>query len=232
MREESRLQALIEAEKKADALFAAIEQAGLVAPGRLESAIDKDIKALAESDFGVTIHWHKRVIRTGINTLCIFSDTPPDRVVETDDIVFLDLGPVFSGPESSEWEADVGRSYALGPNPEKQRLCADLPRIFGEMRDHFLSRPDITGAELYAFAHQRAEAAGWLFGGAIAGHLVGEFPHARIPGDKEHYRISPKNPERMKIPDGNGRARYWILEVHLTDRDRQFGGFYERLLVP
>ena len=82
----------------------------------------------------------------------------------------------------------------------------------------------MTGVELYAYAQQCAKAAGWLFGGAIAGHIVGEFPHARIPGDKDHYRVSPANtPRNMK---------YWIIEVHLVDRTRTFGGFYERLLQP
>jgi hypothetical protein len=45
---------------------------------------------------------------------------------------------------------------------------------------------------------KKAEA---LFGGAIADHIVGEFPHAHIPGDKDLYRISPANAERMRAPD-------------------------------
>jgi Xaa-Pro dipeptidase len=71
-----------------------------------------------------------------------------------------------------------------------------------------------------------------LFGGAIAGHIVGEFPHARIPGEKVHYRISPANTQRMRDPDASGEMKYWIIEVHLVDRARTFGGFYERLLQP
>jgi hypothetical protein len=42
---------------------------------------------------------------------------------------------------------------------------------------------------------------------------VGEFPHARIPGEKDHYRISPDNTTRMRDPDGAGQRKYWILEV-------------------
>jgi Xaa-Pro dipeptidase len=71
-----------------------------------------------------------------------------------------------------------------------------------------------------------------VFGGAFAGHIVGEFPHARIPGDKDLYRISPANPERMRDPDAVGNTRHWIIEVHLVDHSRTFGGFYERLLQP
>ena len=104
--------------------------------------------------------------------------------------------------------------------------------IFEELRQYFLARPDVTAAELYAEAERCAEASGWLFGGAIAGHIVGEFPHARIPGDKDMYRISPANTGRMRDPDAVGNERHWIIEVHLVDRARTFGGFYERLLQP
>jgi Xaa-Pro dipeptidase len=227
LNEESRLAALIAAEEKAAALFEAIEARGLIAPGRSERAVEQDIYALAESAFDVTKHWHKRIVRSGINALCIAADNPPVRDISADDMVFVDLGPVFD-----EWEADVGRTYVVGGDPAKQRLCADLPRVFDALKDHFDGHPDVTGAELYAVAQQQAEAAGWLFGGAIAGHLVGEFPHARIPGDKDLHRISPANPTRMRDPDDLGQTKYWIIEVHLTDRARTFGGFYERLLVP
>jgi len=34
----------------------------------------------------------------------------------------------------------------------------------------------------------------------------------------------------MRAPDHLGRERHWILEIHLVDPARTFGGFYERLL--
>lgn len=104
--------------------------------------------------------------------------------------------------------------------------------MFDALKQHFDDHPDVTGAQLYAHAHQCAEAAGWLFGGAIGGHIVGEFPHAHIPGDKDLYRISPANPTRLRDPDAMGQTKFWIIEVHLVDRARIFGGFYERILVP
>jgi len=225
--EDARLAALIAAEEKAMALFDAIETAGLIAAGRSERVIEQEIYALAESDFGVTKHWHKRIVRSGVNALCTAGDNPPVREIGEDDLVFIDLGPVFD-----EWEADVGRTYVIGQDPAKRQLCLDLPRIFYDLQRYFDEHPDVTGAELYAVAHRTAEAAGWLFGGTIAGHLVGEFPHARIPGDKNLYRIGPANPTRLRDPDALGQTKHWILEVHLVDRDRTFGGFYERLLVP
>jgi Xaa-Pro dipeptidase len=223
----NRLASLLAAEKKADALYSAIETGGLIAPGRTESDVEQDIYALAEQKFGVKKHWHRRIVRSGPNTVCVFAEDPPVREIADDDTVFLDLGPVFD-----EWEADVGRTYVMGSDPEKHRLCQDLPRIFDAVKQYFDNHPDVTGAELYAFAQRCAEEAGWLFGGAIAGHLVGEFPHARIPGDRDLYRISPANLEPMRHPDALGQEKHWIIEVHLVDRARTFGGFYERLLLP
>ena len=123
--EKDRRAQLEAAEAKAFALLDAIEQTGLIAPGKTEAELDAEIYTLAKRDFGVEKHWHRRVVRTGPNTLCTVYDNPPMRTIEPDDIVYLDLGPVFA-----EWEADVGRSYALGDDPDKRRLVADLSRTF------------------------------------------------------------------------------------------------------
>jgi Xaa-Pro dipeptidase len=221
----ARRAALDAAEKKAEALFAAIEAEGLVAAGRTEQEVSDAIFALAAEQFGVERHWHKRVIRSGPNTITTFFDTPEDRVIGADDTVYVDLGPVFEA-----WEADIGRTIALGDDPEKRRLVADLPRVFEAVQAHYRATPDITGAELYAFAQKAADEAGWAFGGAIAGHLIGEFAHHTWPIPRPETAIAPVNTKPMRGPDHLGRARHWILEIHLVDRARTFGGFYERLL--
>jgi hypothetical protein len=218
------------AEARGMAMFDAIERTGLLTPGKTEKELDDEIFILTKKDFGVKTHWHKRVVRVGANTVCTFYDTPPLRTIAADDTVYLDLGPVFAS-SNVQWEADIGRSYALGHDPEKKRLVADLARLFDVVKAHYEASPDITGAQLYAFAQKTAAEAGWIFGGTIAGHIVGEFPHAQlIPGDKDLHRIAPRNPKRMRDPDDHGRARNWILEIHLVDPSRSWGGFYERLL--
>jgi Xaa-Pro aminopeptidase len=216
---------LVAAERKGLALLDAIEAAGIVAPGRSELEVERDIYAIASRDFGVTEHWHDRVVRAGVNTLCVAGENAPDRVISDNDIVFLDLGPVFG-----DWEADVGCSYAVGDDPQKHLLCADLLVVFDAVKARFEADDAITGAQLYAIAHEEAGKRGWLFGGRIAGHLVGEFPYARSPGDKAKRRVSPENLTRMRDPDDDGAPRHWILEIHLVSPDRSFGGFYERLL--
>jgi Xaa-Pro dipeptidase len=213
------------AEAKAMALLDTIERLGLIAPGRTEREVEQDIYALAARDFGVEKHWHKRIVRAGANGVCTAGDNPPVLTIAEDDLVYLDLGPVFE-----EWEADVGRSYALGDDPAKHKLVAELPHQFDLVKARFDADPDITGDQLYAFACESAEAAGWHFGGVIAGHIVGEFPHARLPGEKDFYRINPANTGRLRDPDPLGQERFWILEIHLVAPDSRYGGFYERLL--
>jgi Xaa-Pro dipeptidase len=216
--------ALVAAEQRAETLFNEIEKRELVRPGRTEREIELDIYALALRQFGVEKHWHKRIVRAGANTLTIAADNPPVRDIEENDIVYLDLGPVFE-----EWEADLGRTYVLGDHPGAP-LVEALPVVFDRVRSHYQASPDITGAELYAFAQKAAAEAGWVFGGKIAGHLVSEFAHALIPGDKDLNRIYPGNSKRMRDPDDLGRERHWILEIHLVEPHGLYGGFYERLL--
>ncbi len=214
------------AEAKGMALFDAVEREGLVRPGRSELETDRDIYDLARAKFGVLRHWHKRIVRAGPNTVCLYADDPPDRVIGPEDTVYLDFGPVFG-----EWQADIGRSYALGRDPEKQRLVGDLPRLFDAVQAHYRATPDITGAGLFAFAQGAADASGWLFGGTIAGHIIlGEYSLPRPPGEPARNYIAPGNREPMHLPDTLGRSRHWILEIHLVDKSKSFGGFYERLL--
>jgi Xaa-Pro aminopeptidase len=116
-----------------------------------ESGLNTAVYDAAKKDFGIIKHWHKRVVRSGKNTLAIFHDNPPDLVIQEDDIVFIDLGPVFE-----EWEADFGRTFVLGNDSQKHRLKADLSKTFIEVEKYFSEHPDVTGAELFAFAQERA----------------------------------------------------------------------------
>jgi Xaa-Pro aminopeptidase len=223
--EQDRRAQLEAAQAKALGLFDAIEREGLIRAGVSEREVENAIGELAAREFGVEKHWHRRIVRAGPNSVTIAGDNPPVRTIAADDIVYVDLGPVFEA-----WEADIGKSYVLGEDALKHKLAADLPRLFETVQAHYRKDLGITGAALYAFAQDVAARAGWRFGGKIAGHIVSEFAHALIPGNKALNRISPFNPKPMRDPDGNGRERHWILEIHLVEPDGKFGGFYERLL--
>jgi Xaa-Pro aminopeptidase len=224
--EEIRAAALLDAQMKAADLFAEIEAQRLVRAGIMETEINASIFDLAQQMYGVKQHWHKRIVRAGPNTLAPYDENPPDLKIAEDDIVFIDLGPVFEA-----WEADFGRTFVIGDDPVKKKLCRDIAQGFVEGKKHFKQNLDITAAQLYHYAEELAQQYGWEYGGPIAGHLVGQFPHERIAGDKVTLYVHPQNHNRMRDLDSSGRVRHWILEMHFVDRARQIGGFYEELLT-
>ncbi|OBC17454.1 aminopeptidase [Mycobacterium sp. 852013-50091_SCH5140682] len=223
--ESLRAEKLIEAQDMAAKLFAEINDRRLVRAGVGERALSDEIHDLAATMFGVTRHWHKRIVRSGINTLETFRGNPPDRQLSEDDVVFLDFGPIFE-----EWEADFGRTYVLGDDPRKLELLDRLPEVWLAGREFFRSEPEVTGEQLYDFVVTTSREVGWDFGGIIAGHLVGEFPHDKIDGEDIESYVAPGSTRPMRRKDRAGNDCHWILEVHLIDRDRGFGGFYEELL--
>ncbi len=56
-------------EQKAKELFKTIEDRGLIISGKTEKQLCDDIVQVAKEDFGTEIHWGKKIVRTGINTL-------------------------------------------------------------------------------------------------------------------------------------------------------------------
>jgi Xaa-Pro dipeptidase len=223
--ENVRAKRLLDAQDKAAQLFDEIERREMIRPGVGEKTLSDEIRDLAAQLLGVTGHWHRRIVRAGENTLQPFREHPPDRVVADNDIVFLDLGPVFE-----EWEADFGRTFVLGDDPGKLAIRDALPRVWLAGRDYFESQPDITGAELYDYVVGLAHAEGFEFGSPIAGHLLGEFPHKKIVGNGVQWYITPGSNKPMRRKASDGRVCHWILEIHLNDPARGFGGFYEQLL--
>jgi Xaa-Pro aminopeptidase len=224
--ETGRSAALWEAQQKADALFRRIDERQIIRAGATESQVNEDVYALAREMFGVDTYWHKRIVRAGRNTLAPYDENPPDLTIQADDIVFIDLGPVFE-----QWEADFGRTFVVGSDPVKLKLRDDIAVAFEEGKRYFKLNPEIRANELFAYVEELAKKYGWEFGGPIAGHLIGQFPHERIPQDKISLYVHPQNDLRMRDTDAHGQPRHWILEIHFVDKARGIGGFYEELLT-
>jgi Xaa-Pro dipeptidase len=214
------------AQHKAERLFREVEARGLIRAGIAESQLNQEIYDLAKEMYGISTYWHKRIVRAGANTLLPYAENPPDHTVGEDDILFLDLGPVFE-----EYEADFGRTFVLGSDPAKLKMREDVAKAFADGKRYFEEDADITASQLYSYAVSLAEKYGWEFGGPIAGHLIGQFPHERIAEDKVTLYVHPKSNLRMRSNDEKGRLRHWILEIHFVDRKRQIGGFFEELLT-
>ena len=220
-----RKERLIEAEKKAVQLFNETLNRGYVKPGITEDELTVKIHDLAFEMFGTKQHWHKRIVRAGKNTLQPYSKKPPNRIVEGDDILFFDFGPVFE-----QWEADLGRTYVIGNDPQKLRLKKDVEECWQLGKAYYDSYPKITGAELYHHVCKLAMERSWQFGNEHSGHLIGKFPHEKIHNEKKLNYIHPDNHLPMKANDENDQLRDWILEIHFIDNNLEIGGFYEQLL--
>jgi Xaa-Pro dipeptidase len=219
-------QALVDAQRKAEDLFAEVADTGLIRAGVLESELSREIHEIARRRFGLRRHWHKRVVRCGPNTVLTYHAEPPDRLIAQDDVVYVDFGPLFG-----EWEADFGRTYVVGDDPLKHKLVADIEAAFTKGKQHYLTNPDLTAGALYDFVCALAPPCGWEFGAPTAGHLIGHFPHETAPHDSKQFSIRHGNTLNLRELDANGSRRHWILEIHFVDHARTMGGFCEELLT-
>ena len=219
-------QKMILAEQKAKELFKTAEERGLIVPGKSESQLIEEVVQIAKEDFGIEKYWHKKIVRAGVNTLQPFSGNPPDRIIQNDDIVVLDLGPIFEGCES-----DLGRTYVIGNDYLKLKLQKDVEAAWYEAKDWYFKQTSLTGAQFFNYVIALAKRYGYEFGNEIAGHIVGPFPHEQ-PDDPNDLclDIHPGNHSSILLSDKNGNSRHWILEIQFVDRVNNIGGFFEQLL--
>jgi len=220
-------QNLLLAEQKAKELFNAAEQRGLIVAGKYESELSAEIVSLAKEVFSIESFWHKKIVRSGINTLHPYNGNPADRLIQDDDIVFLDFGPIFNG-----WEADLGRTYVIGNDPLKLKLKKDVEAAWHEADEWYSRQKELTGADYFHYVTELAKKYGWEFGGEIGGHIVGSFPHEQ-PDDPADLGLDvhPDNHSSILLRDKHGNKRHWILEIQFIDRINNIGGFFEQLLT-
>jgi len=216
---------LIKAEKIASLLFDEITKNDFLIAGKTEQQLSDELCEIAHSKYGIEKHWHKRLVRSGANTLFPYYAELPNLTIEKDDIIFFDFGPLID-----KWEADFGRSFVLGNDPLKHKLKQDIEEAWYRTKDWFDGQTSVSGAELYQYAFNLAKEYNWEFGGEIAGHLIGEFPHEKVEKGNYNLYIHPENHNDMRLLDKNEKQRHWILEIHFIDREKQIGGFFEQLL--
>jgi Xaa-Pro aminopeptidase len=213
------------AEQKAKELFNVVETRGLIVPGKSERELTAEIVRTADDLFGIRDYWHKKIVRTGENTLHPYNGNPPDKVIREDDILFFDFGPIFEG-----WEADLGRTYVLGSDPIKLKLKNDVEAAWQEANAWYHEQRSLTGAACFDYVTGLAKQYGWEFGGEIAGHIVGHFPHEQLGPGNLGLDIHPDNHDDILQPDSHGNPRHWILEIHFVDRKQGIGAFFEQLI--
>jgi Xaa-Pro aminopeptidase len=220
-------QKLFLAQQKAKELFNTVEARGLIIAGKTEKELCDEIVQIAREDFGVENHWGKKIVRTGINTLQPYLADPPDLIIREDDILFFDFHPVFEG-----WEADLGRTYILGNDHLKHKMKKDVEAAWHEANAWYFKQKNLTGAEYFNYVTNLTKRYGYEFGNAIAGHIVGYYPHEQ-PDDPNDLclDVHPGNHTDILQPDKHGNKRHWMLELHFIDRVNNIGAFFEQLLT-
>ncbi|MEJ0029187.1 MAG: M24 family metallopeptidase [Bacteroidota bacterium] len=160
MTEKETKQKLEVAQAKTRELFKEVEKRGLIVAGKSESQLVSEIVKIADEKFGSKEHWHKKIVRAGINTLDAYTKNPPDRIIQNDDILFLDFGPNFEG-----WETDLGRTYVIGNDPDKLKLKKDVEAAWKEAKAWYEKHDKLTGVEFWNYLTALAKRYGYEFGG-------------------------------------------------------------------
>jgi Xaa-Pro aminopeptidase len=197
-----------------DKTLTAIEMlAAQISPSMSEADAREKLEIILKS-LGSERSWHPPQIRFGKNTILPFGvPSDPEVRLEKNDIFFIDIGPVFN-----DHEGDVGRTCAVGHEPDHHKCAQDARQIWLEVRDRWY-RLGSTGPELYSFAAEQAESRGWKLSLQKAnGHRIADFPHAaRFRGSIESWTETPA-------------SHRWILEIQIRHPEKPFGAFYEDLL--
>lgn len=217
---------LAHAENISVQLFDAIEKNNLIVPGKSEKQLNEEVSQLALEKFGIEKHWHKKIVRAGRNTQVTYSDNPPNIVMQSDDIIVVDYGIIVDG-----WEADYARTYVLGKDPKKLKLKSDVEQAWYETQAWYRKQTKLKASDFFKYIVDKAEEYGYSYGGVIAGHIVGEYPHEQ-PADPKSFDLDvhPDNHNDMFLRDANGNERHWILEMHFVDKKNNIAAYMEQLL--
>ncbi len=184
---------------------------GFLKPGVRES----EVKRFALDLFtkrGIERTWHPPHVRFGEHTLLTFMDkAAEDKVLQENDIAFVDIGIVQGGIEG-----DAGRTVVFGQNAEYEKVARASKRIFDEAVD-FWKEVNPSGVQLYEYIYGLVLKFEVKWNLDPAGHLIGMFPHRGWKRGINHF------PEKVE----NGK---WILEIQVRHPALPFGAFFEDLL--
>lgn len=187
------------------------ELSSMIRPGMSEADAHRMYKELCQK-YPVEKQWHPPKLRFGPNTICNFKDESVPYTLQEEDIFFLDIGPVVEGHE-----ADFGETFSIGDDYGFKKICNAQKAVFEEVR-RFWQITGKTGPELYQFASEAALKHDFILNAGQDGHRIGDFPH------HVHFRGGLAECAEVIVPNA------WILEIHLWDRRKKFGAFFEDLL--
>lgn len=183
---------------------------------------ETDGQALIKEEFkkvGVTHFWHPSKFRIGSDTVKNFRDLPENEIKISDgEVYFLDVGPIIE-----QHEADFGETFVHGSAPSEQfkNLASDVKEIWNQTAEVW-KKERISGLELLKQATRFAEERNYNLNASMAGHRLGDFPHALFSKEKLFsLNFSPS-------------SNLWVLEIHILTQDSDStkvrGAFFEDIL--
>lgn len=188
-----------------------------IARGIHVGMVEEDARGMARKilkGMGMRRGWHHIITRLGPNTTKDFMARSERGVVlQENDIFFVDIGPIYG-----DCEGDAGDTFVVGDDPEHHKAKADARAIWEDVRAMWFET-GATGVELYEFAQATTQARGWKLNMDLSGHRLSDFPHsAHYDGPLAEVDFKP-NPN------------LWVLEIAIAHPERNFGAFYEDLLL-
>ncbi len=181
---------------------------------------EKDGQELIKNEFkkeGVTKFWHPSKFRIGSETVKSFRELADESVrLGKGDIYFVDVGPIIE-----EHEADYGETFVLPANDVNKselRTLADASlKIWQHTADKW-KNAQLSGVDLYHVANNFAQSLGYYLNPLMAGHRLGDFPHALYSKD------------RLFSVDLVPTENLWVLEIHIVSDSHRRGAFFEDIL--
>jgi hypothetical protein len=172
------------------------------------------------AEHGVKKHWHQPNIRFGPGTALTFHDPlQPDYRLRANDMVAMDLGPVWSDAATGiDYEGDVGDSFVFGADPTAKKCAETVRSLFEEGKRMWAGDPSLSGKVLYEHLTARALVEGYRLLPNVVGHRASDFPHQRY--------CKEKLPTMEFHPSGF----LWVLELQIVHPTLPLGAFYEDLL--
>ena len=179
-----------------------------ITTGEAIAMIDRQLQAM-----GSAYNWHPTYVRFGADSVNTWHQpSQRERRLRADDIVVIDVGPVWDG-----YEGDYGDTFVLGDDADHRRCAQAARAVFDAARQAWLG--GMSGKALYAYAETLAHAHGCELVADVPGHRVSEFPHALYG----KHRLA----DVEFVPDDG----IWVLEIQVRDRARPIGAFFEDVLV-
>jgi hypothetical protein len=106
-----------------------------------------------------------------------------------------------------------------------------VEKAWYETQAWYRKQTKLNASDFFAFIVNKAEEYGYTYGGEIAGHIVGKYPHEQPADPKSHdLDVHPDNHYDMFLRDANGNERHWILEMHFVDKENNIAAYMEQLL--